>query len=367
MRKTEKTPNVLFQKKLLSDRIADTLRASILKGIWKNYLPTERSLCSKVEATRPMVRKALHVLAEEGLIKVTPGHPAQILASALEKRVPIKRKHVVMLIQRSVELFGNSQTIFVDEIRSRLSAAGYSFEVVVDRRLPQKRVAHFLKELTLRHEADHWILSSVPLAVQEWFQKEGFAAVIDGSSFPQITLPSADFDHRAIGRHAAGVLLGLGHRRIGIFFRSWETAGDRAMEAGFREAFRSHPDASPEIILCSDEVSTIRARLKSLLARKDRPTALVVSNAMDFIVIMTSLLEWGLRIPNDMSLIVQHPDTFLDRLTPLPARYAIDTVKLAQAVCRLVENPGYGGGRIRRIPPFLPGGSLAVPPVLPQL
>jgi len=362
MKTNERTEDVLFRKSSLAERLADTLRGMILAGEWERCVPTERVLSIRTGASRPVIRKAMHGLARDGLVRITPGHPTKVVASTRKSAYSRSGKRVVMLTRLSDEGGGDWQTHFMKELRSRLKARGILFEVVADRRLPRMRVSGFLRDLVQQHAADCWILSSVPLAVQVWFQKEGVPAVIDGSSFPQIALPSADFDHCAIGRHAAGTLLGLGHRNIAIFFRSWETAGDRAMEAGFKDAMAGHRDANLMTIFHSDDVGAIRARLKALLARPDRPTAIVVSSPMIFLVIMTALLEWGYKIPDHISLIAQNPDTFMNWLTPTPARYEVSAIKQAHAVCRLVENPSFGRGHVRQIPPFFPGKTLAVPP-----
>lgn len=364
MKRTQSASNVLFKKTSLPERVADTLRDLIGKGIWKDYLPTERSLSLKVEASRPTVRKALHILADTGLVKITAGHPTKIIRYAVKKRVSVERRHVVMLTSRSSEGQGYWRIMFIDELQLRLNAHGYSFEVITDHRLPRRRINSFLKELVQHREANFWVLSSVGLAVQSWFQDQRISSVVDGSTFPQITLPSADFDHLAIGRHAGGVLLGLGHRRIALVSLCGDTAGEQAMERGCLKALEKHPHASLIAVIHTGEVNVIRSRLKSLLASKERPTAIIVGRSTDFIVVMSSLLEWGFRIPNDISLIAEHPDAFMDRLTPPPARYAMDPIKQARAAFRLLENPSFGRGRIRQIPEFSSGGSLASPPSL---
>jgi DNA-binding LacI/PurR family transcriptional regulator len=60
-----------------------------------------------------------------------------------------------------------------------------------------------------------------------------------------LNLPFRDLDHRAICRHAAGILLGLGHRKLALVMQKSRRAGDLESEAGFLEGVKqsSHADA----------------------------------------------------------------------------------------------------------------------------
>jgi DNA-binding transcriptional regulator YhcF (GntR family) len=347
-----------FAKRLLADQIADNLRQAMARGIWEHQLPTERALSEQMGVSRPVLREALHRLRDEGWLQIGAGHAARILPHRTD---PVREegRRIVFLLARPLIHVDREALLTLDELRKRLYLKGWRFEVAMDQRLRRRHPAPILDALVRHYEAGHWILSSVTREVQAWFQSSSLSAVVLGDTFPGIHLPSVDADHRVIARHAVGFFLGRGHRSIACFNRREAAAGDLAMEAGFLEAFQGAENSEHSVIRHSGEVAEIRLRLKRLLKSNRCPTALLVSHALDTLTILTSLLQWGIKVPEDVSLISRQSAVFFSRLAPSPAYYDLDSVKLAARLLRLIERPTSSGGKIRLLPPLVKGETLA--------
>jgi len=82
-----------------------------------------------------------------------------------------------------------------------------------------------------------------------------------GGAHPGIPLSSVDMDHRALGRHAAGVLARRGCRRAVLFLGPTRQMGDAECEAGLAEA------GSP---LVHSVYRAIRQRLAGAVPRATR-------------------------------------------------------------------------------------------------
>ncbi|MDD2711070.1 MAG: substrate-binding domain-containing protein [Verrucomicrobiae bacterium] len=359
MKKNPRSTGLLFKKKSLAEQIADQLRLAIRSGTWKYYLPPERALVKLVECSLPVLGQALHLLQAERLVKMTHGHPTRILVPRPGRAEVFRRKKVALLLSQPVQGFGTWIILIIDELRRIVYERGWNFEIIVDLRLHRKRIGPVLRTLVHQHEVDHWILASVPLAVQKWFHERKLAAVVAGHVFPGVAFPSVDHDLRAIARHAGGILFGLGHRRLVYLLRRQGAAGEVAMETGFNEALRSHPEAVVRIVRHSGDVTEIGVQLRKVFSVPQKPTAILISHPMDALTTMTWLLARGVRVPEEVSLISQFSQDFLERVLPAPARYEVDPIQYARYVCRLINQPSFKDGKIRLIPPFFRGATLA--------
>ena len=169
----------------------------------------------------------------------------------------------------------------------------------------------------------------------------------------------------AICRHAAGVLLGLGHRRIALLNRETRRAGDVDSEAGFFEGVKasSVQDVTADVAYHRDDVETVARALARLLDRKNPPTALVVSNSYAYLATTSLLAQRGLRIPRDISLISRDDDPFLGSLAPAPARYIVSphafAKKMIGPLLQLVARDPVVRTRAPLLPKIAAGGSMA--------
>lgn len=321
------------------DQIADSLRASLRGGVWKDCLPPERALSEIFNTSRPLIRKGLHRLRDEHWIRIVPGHPAVIrFRPPTGSPQPVPQR-VILLFGESPDAVGQWPILVVDALRKKLYQQGRSFEFVVELRLKTSRSPKtILRQLVARHHASHWILAGMPAPVQRWFQEQGIPAVIMGNAYPDIHLPFVNDDLRAVARHAATRFLGLGHRRIVFLRRALGGAGEAAEEGGFLEAFL---ESSPpgRVVKHKGDVDAIRRRLGELFSGPDQPTGLLVSHAMDTLVVNTWFLEHRIRMPEEVSVISFQWESFLERVRPRPAWYRTDPVKHAAKLCRCLDHP----------------------------
>lgn len=180
-------------------------------------------------------------------------------------------------------------------------------------------------------------------------------------------LPSVDVDYRAITRHAAGVLLRNGHRKITLLNRSAQCAGDIESETGFFEAARmeSYTGVELAIVRYEESVGAIANAVRRLMESKTPPTGLIIANSNYYLSIVTELARRGLRIPADISVISRDDDPFLDYMLPAPARYLNDprvfASKCRTLLLQIVERGMTAAGPVRILPDFEPGTSVARP------
>lgn len=353
--------SVPIAKRRLSVQVADSLRAAIADGVWKQELPAERLLCEKLAVSRSVLREALHLLREEGLLRIVPRYPTQIIRRKTGTGSR-KLRRICLLSFESYEEFSLS---VMDELRRRLHLFDHELEFVYDRRLlHRKQPDRLLSSLAAHYEGDLWILSSVSAPVQSWFQQRNIPTVILGDVFPGIRLPSVDYNIAAMARHAAGALLGLGHRHIVFFTRQGDKAGDIIMEQVFRETLEvSRSRIAYRTVRHTGSVDEIRSQIRRLMTEPaQRPTALFINHSADVLPVFSTLLLQQVRIPEEISLLARTVRPHIYRMVPRPSHYRFDAQEMAAKLVQLIESPSSGGGRIRILNSLDKGATLAPPP-----
>ncbi|WP_292932861.1 substrate-binding domain-containing protein [Noviherbaspirillum sp.] len=124
----------------------------------------------------------------------------------------------------------------------------------------------------------------------------------------QLNAPHAwfDYDNEAGMRLAVERLLSLGHQRIGLISADLDMNFACQRHASFVTAIQAAGlSVSPDYLI--DKVLDRRAAyqaMKQLLDASPRPTAVVVDNQMSGVGAVRALLDSGIRIGKDISLIV---------------------------------------------------------------
>ena len=346
----------------------EILREELRSGKWRDHLPSERFLSDQLKISRPTLRLALAAMRREGLIKVVPGKGSRVNPAMVKQTKKADSSVVVALSTKPLHELPASEIYELGEMRRHLQETGYQLEFHSDARLKWAQPQRFLENLVRQTKACCWLLETQKDVVQKWFAKRGLPTIILGSTFPQTPLPSIDLDFHAVSRHAVGMLFGLGHRRIALFIPHTGLAGDLASEAGFREAFRvgKHPDAVPSIVHHNQSAEQIRNTLSSLMRSSHAPTAILVSHAEDALSVVMHLMNSGMRVPKQVSVISRVDAPFLNCSIPSMARYAVDwadfTRRASRMIVQRIETGSLTVRAVRLMSRFKEGKTLGPPP-----
>ncbi len=197
--------------------------------------------------------------------------------------------------------------------------------------------------------------------MQRWFQENNTPAIIAGTRFPDIQIPSVDLDSRAVGLHAAHTLLGNGHRRIAILRPSRATAGDLAIEQEIETYLAKHSSDDARVLVktCNRDVQSICRAIDALASSKHPPTVYICTRSPYVATVFTYLAKTGRRIPEDVSILSIEWEPFLDLVVPSIAHYTISTRIFAQHIDRIVASKRSKSEATYLTPVFVKGGSLA--------
>lgn len=359
---------MLPQRNSLFSQTVNILREEIAKGTWTTWLPSERTLCNTLQVSRNTLRAGLAQLKREGVVRPVHGAGNQILTRAPVSPPTLRSQDVALLMPDPLELLRPSHTLWIDELRGLLSERGCRVRVFHGPQFFRKNSGPALQKLVNRNPHGCWILTLSNENVQAWFARAGLPCVVAGSIYPGVDLPYRDLDHRAMCRHAAGILLGLGHRRIALVTHKSRRAGDVESEIGFVEGVAQSPHANAESVVLYHESTpaSVCGVVRRMREQPQPSTALLVVNPNYYLTVTSRLAQMGVRVPQDVSVISRDEDPFLSYLVPMPTRYVVSPHIMAKTLLRpvieLLEGRVVTQRTIRIMPEFIRGDSVARPP-----
>lgn len=357
------------QRLSLVGQTAACIQAAVAAGQWRDWLPAERALCETFQVSRSTLRRALAQLKRAGIVQSEHGAGNRVVRPGAGRRRRLSSHNVALLTPAPLERLRPTQTLWIDELRAMLSERGCQLHVMHGRQHFRPSPGASLARLVRQQPHGCWILMLATAACQQWFARQGLPCVIAGTRHAGVDLPFRDLDHRAACRHAAGVLIALGHRRLAFVAQKSPFAGDIESEAGFLDGVRSSRHADAAAAICRHDATSagIMQALRRLMSPPARPTALVVPNAYHCLAVVSGLGRLGWRVPEQVSVISRDEDPFLAFLVPEVARYVANPQGLARSLLHPVLELLEGGEITNRaawlMPQFVRGASIG--PALP--
>lgn len=355
------------RRQSLVSQTAIILLNQIRQGVWRDSLPGERNLCEAMQVSRNTLRAALLQLKRDGVIRAEHGAGNRIVARPRGRRSQLQSTDVALLLPEAIERVRPTMALWIDELRAMLSERGCRLRIFHGSQYFRPNAAAALEKLVKLHPHGCWALALSNESTQRWFERSGVPCVVAGSVYSGVNLPFRDLDHRAICRHAAGLMIGMGHRKLGLIIQKSRRAGDMESEAGLIEGVRQSPHQDVEVAIGYNEatVASICSALRRLLDQKPAPTALLVANAYHYLTIVGRLAQLGWRVPQDVTVISRDEDPFLSFVVPTPARYVASPHIMAKSLLRPILELLEGGvithRAIRIMPDFIRGETLAAP------
>ena len=354
MKKPHPTPPAQPIRLSLVEQTAEYLREGLRGNRWAGGLPTEGELGHELGVSRGTLRNALAGLLKEGVLQ--PGgrggrHAVNTPVGRDKKScAPLPGNLVRLLSPQPRSIIGGDTQIVFQTIAEILGRAGLHLEFEYRPGCGDLRHSEAtLRKLTAQPNTAGWILYRSSRFVQEWFARSGIPVVVLGGVFPGVALSHAEIDLVAACRHAAGIFVSRGHRRMVFLSVESATAGDVASGLAFGAAATS-AGAHAETVLFDDTVPGLCHQLDRILRADPAPTAFLVAMPNHLQPTIGHLTRRGYPVPQLASVISRLDSRMLAEFIPSVARYAVNAERLGRGTARLMilALRGKGAGGVRR-------------------
>jgi DNA-binding LacI/PurR family transcriptional regulator len=313
----------------------------------------------------PTVADALKNLVTEGL--VTAGGPRrrmEVVATAA-REPPVRQNRVLWFVtsvdlERSVHGISETMSFF------QRTLAGSGWEVrhrVLAFRHSENRSGQWDRMLAAERP-DAMIVWSGRPALANWAKQRGLRTLFLGGATEKQEV--AMFAVRSVDMvsHAVGELIALGHRRIFLplcnrppgMVKAVREAVVRPLRAlGVKGNAKDWVPTSPY-----EDPQVIEAMVLQALGWVPRPTGWIFFDWREFLAAACVFRDWGLKVPDDLSMIVLSSDPAMAWYRPAPAHFRQPLESMAKAA---VEWMLHGSAETSRCfdADWFPGDSLAAP------
>lgn len=316
----------MSKEKFRYTMIYEDIKKSILNNTYKenSLLPTEQALSATYNVNRSTLRKAMQLLADEGLIEKRPGKGTIVLSRVLEQTAPpaiVSNKNIGFLLPRDNPITEPFYASLFSKLEQGFQLKGcsliYTTLDLEDNMM--KKIAPlglsgiiFVSNVSSEH---------IRIAVEQ-----NIPSVLVNSCSNLI--PSILSDNQQGAYIAGRYLLEHGHRNIALLAGVRSYISNRERLAGIQKAFfEAGCPINPDWIVQADSWR-FEAAEKTFYdfitnCRDSLPTAVFAFNDRLAIGAVNALSRAGLSVPNDVSVIgydnLQYYNVGVSKVTTIDA------------------------------------------------
>jgi len=342
------------------------IRRACAAGTWESKLPGSRILAERLNVSAPTVIKALRELAEEGILYRAGDRKAYSFTGKAESSGSGDDKQGRVIVLSPVpftDLPGPTQdttNLLIHALRKK----GMNPERKVIDFTHSKSVPKNWETLMEADEETPLIAIRGNSVLEKWVTTKSIPTLFLGGSLSGSHVSMVAVHLIPMVKHAMTELTALGHQHIVLplhdrtdeFSASIKAATRAALESvGARYTERYH---NPESAYAFPEVT--QGMLESVFAIR-QPTAMIFLGFNELLVAYCFLSRMGLRVPEDISLVLLSHQEEVDWFLPKLAHHRYPNEAIVKQICKWAASSkkqqllSYPSAR------YVPGNSTAAP------
>jgi len=324
-----------FRRLTAADQAELALEQSLSAGKWRGLLPSYRILSTVLGFSIPTLSNAVARLVKRGQLsqrgdnrrfEITsqPTKPSRLRAT---KSTNKPERCLLIISPTPAEKWDEGQRrVTLEAMQGALADGWNCAQETVDFLLARRALSRW-DRLILKHRPTHLLAIHGTRKIAQWAKGHDLTvACIGGERLDAETGVNIGINLGTILGHCARQLREAGHRRI--VMPCW--GGLRELPEFSARILGEALGLDPARLLSEGWVfgapastpAEHRIRLRRHMD-KLRPTAIVTFDWRDHLVAVECAKQAGLRVPQDLSLIVLNPSVDTEWVTPLAAHYRI--------------------------------------------
>ena len=314
------------------DQAEQDIESRVRAGEWPRRLPGFKALADLVGVSVPTIGLAVSRLAARGiLVSQGPRRPfvvAPNLAKSPAAKPKLQSRYLTIVSRRPIAEMDNWTRNLVLELMRSLTREGWRCDLEEVDYASGRNISRSLDGLRHRHPASHLLFFGGTPAISDWaVAQPGLSTAFLGGKSNHVEVRTMGISITTIYNYVLELLAKQGHRRTMVAL--WDM--HPAVAAVVARLHATHCNLSPEalpgsgLFFNSSEKRPAARKEQFLKAfRKAKPTAIVVDGLFEHILVHGTLLELGLKVPADISMVTLSSEDELHQLTPLPTHFKVE-------------------------------------------
>jgi DNA-binding LacI/PurR family transcriptional regulator len=322
-----------------AEQVAAYLRAELMEGRMSGVMPGVLRLEAELGVNRNTVEAALRLMEKDRLL-IPQGTGRRRLIKLPEGGLTATPLRVKILTGDN----SSRNNGYMVELRHLLLESGHSSSFtsrsLSDMRMEVSQVA----SLVGKTGADAWVVCAGSKEVLKWFLSQSLPCFALFGRRRRLPLASAGPDKVPAIVEATRALVGHGHRRIVMMTRRMRRLPEpgEVEQAFLRElAACGIPPGSYHLPDWEESIKGFHARLENLFGVTP-PTALIIDEVPLYVAAQQFLVNRGLNVPDDVSLVCTDADPAFSWCDPPVSHICWDSAPLVGRIVRWANNVARG-------------------------
>jgi hypothetical protein len=359
-------------KRIVKPRAADlalvALRNEVTGGRWDERLPGARVLANHLGVSAPTAAAALLKLTDEGILERGGERCAYRVAGAhragLRGKSPAGSKRLLILTYKEPAMLTDSTYRLIEVLSVRMAEKGWEVAHQVIDFLNVKRPQRSW-DRTIQVEPGTSVIAVFGRpALAEWAIRRKVRIFFLGGVTGGLPVPVAGVRSTLVAQAALARLTALGHRRIVLPLCEhpviFEAAVGQVMKEAIEGAGRVYVKSYHNPASNALTPDTIWRILEASFATEP-PTALIFLEWKEFLTAQSYLMRAGLRIPEDVSVVLLDDQLEAEWVYPKLCRFRFPMRRFLNVMVSWLEDGG--AEPMERFLPadYVDGESMAAP------
>ena len=343
-----------------AEQVAEHLRAELLRGELSGMMPGVKPLVAELGVNHKTVKVALRILEDEGLL-VNQGR-------GLQRRIVLPEDHASPGLRVAILLYEqNDQTLdYIIDSKNKLEAAGHTVFYASSHLTEITMNVRRLARMVGKNEADAWVVASGTSDVLEWFIQQKTPAFALFGRRRKLKIAGIGPDNIPALVEATRRLIELGHHRIVFLDSLYKISEPGTIGSAFLDEL-----SADGIIVGSYNMPGWEGGVGGLYAFLDSsfqlspPTAIIAGSSTTYFATLHFLLNRGIRVPQDLSLVCLDDDPYFKQCRPSVSHIRWSSRPVVNRIVRWANHVSQGKEDTRQTTikaEFIEGGTIGPAP-----